>query len=641
LVRRDLPTAQAVCYDVARRQDDFRGARREANLRTHHLQLGSFLLIATILLGRAPAGAAAPDDNAVTAKVEALLGTMTLDEKVGQMTQVDLGALPDKSAISTYFLGSVLSGGNSDPPDNSPATWAKTHDECQSWALKTRLKIPMIYGVDAVHGHNNVIGAVIFPHNIGLGASRNPALVEKAERVVAQEIVGTGIRWAFAPCIAVARNERWGRTYESFGESPELVAQMGAAAVRGLQGARLSADPTSALACAKHFLGDGGTTHGKDQGDTECDEATLRRLHLPGYVAAIKAGGGSIMVSYSSWNGAKMHGNAHLLTDLLKGELGFKGLLVSDWAAIDQLSPDFKHDVEASINAGIDMIMIPNGPDKKNNYVEFINDLKALVAEGKVPLARVDDAVRRILRVKIQMGLFEHPYTDPALTPKVGSAEHRAVARECVRGSLVLLKNEKGALPLRKAVKRLHVAGKAADDLGTQCGGWTIEWQGRTGPVVKGGTTLLAAIRNAVAPGTQVTHSPDGTGAAGADTVVVVVGEKPYAEMMGDKADLSLAPEDLAVIRDAKATGVPVVTVLLSGRPLILGDALEASDALVAAWLPGTEGQGVADVLFGDHKPTGKLPHTWPRSMSQVPTNVGDDSPDQPLFPFGFGLSYP
>lgn len=602
-----------------------------------HRSIGWFMLAATAA-GPSVAGAEG-DEGAGT--VEALLGTMTLDEKVGQMTQADLNALKDKADIQRYALGSVLCGGNSDPPDITPAGWAKAHDECQGWALRTRLKVPLIFGIDAVHGHNNVDGAVIFPHSIGLGAAHNPDLVEQAARVTALEVAGTGIRWTFAPCIAVARDERWGRTYESFGEAPELVQALGAAAVRGLQGgARLSADPTSVLACAKHFLGDGGTTGGKDQGNTECDEATLRRIHLPGYAAAIRAGVGSIMVSYSSWNGAKMHGNRHLLTDVLKGELGFDGLLVSDWAAIDQLGPDYKADVEAAINAGLDMIMIPNGPGQKNNYVEFIANLKALVAEGEVPRVRIDDAVRRILRVKLRMGLAERPMSDPALTARVGSAEHRRVARECVRQSLVLLKNEGKALPLARGLSRIHIAGRAADDLGMQCGGWTIAWQGKTGPVTRGGTTILAALREAAGPGTRVTYSADGSGAAGADVALVVVGEMPYAEMMGDRADLGLAPDDLAVIRRAKAAGVRVVTVLLSGRPLVLGPALERSDAFVAAWLPGTEGQGVADVLFGADTPTGRLPHTWPRGMEQVPANVGDPVPGEPLFPYGFGLSY-
>ncbi len=450
----------------------------------------------------------AQQDSAETdAKVGSLLSRMTLDEKIGQMVQVDMNALKSKSDIQKYFFGSMLSGGGSDPADNRPETWLHAVNEYQSWALKTRRKIPLLYGIDAVHGNNNIDGAVIFPHHIGLGATHNPTLVEQAEHVTALEVAGTGIRWAFAPCVAVAQDERWGRTYESFGDSTELVSALGAAAVRGLQGEQLSADSSSVLACAKHFIGDGGTQGGVDQGNDVCDEATLRKLYLPPYEAAIKAGVGSIMVSYSSWNGKKMHGNKHLLTDVLKGELGFKGFLVSDWAAIDQMSINYKQDVEASINAGLDMIMIPNGPDKPNNYIEFIDDLKELVTDGKVSQTRIDDAVRRILRIKFQMGLFENPYTDPALTAQIGSAAHRAVARECVRQSLVLLKNDHETLPLSKNLKRLVVVGKAADDLGIQCGGWTIDWQGKTGEVTHGGTTILAAIRRAISSGTIVTFS--------------------------------------------------------------------------------------------------------------------------------------
>lgn len=576
------------------------------------------------------------DDPETTRKVEGLLGSMTLAEKVGQMTQVDLGALKDRSDIRKYALGSVLSGGDSDPPENSPRGWAGACDDCQSWALQTRLKVPLLYGVDAVHGHNNVEGAVIFPHDIGLGATRNPGLVERAARVTAVEVAATGIRWDFAPCVAVARDARWGRTYESFGEMPELVSSMGAAVVRGLQGKELS-DPTSVLACAKHFLGDGGTTGGVDQGNTECTEAELRRIHLPGYVAAIDAGVGSIMVSFSSWNGAKMHGQRRLLTDVLKGELGFRGFLVSDWAAIDQLSDDYKRAIEIAINAGIDMVMVPTAPDQKNSYVRFVVLLQELVAEGRVPQARIDDAVRRILRIKAQLGLFERPRPDPALLSLIGSPGHREVARECVRQSLVLLKNERKALPLSRGIRRLHVAGRAADDLGIQCGGWTISWQGKEGQAVRGGTTILAAVRQAVGPGTRVTYSADGSGAEGADAVLVVVGETPYAEMKGDRPDPGLPDRDLAVSRKARESGVPVVTVLLSGRPLVLGPVLEWSDALIAAWLPGTEGGGVADVLFGASRPTGKLPRTWPRTADQVHRN---DMTKDPQFPYGFGLSY-
>ena len=580
--------------------------------------------------------AAGQDFSKNDPKVDALLSQMTLDEKIGQMLQVDMNGLENKSDVQKYYLGSVLSGGDSDPsPDNSPESWLNAVNEYEAWALKTRLKIPLIYGVDAVHGHNNVNGAVIFPHNIGLGAAHNPKLVQQAEHITALEVAGTGIRWAFAPCIAVAQDERWGRTYESFGESPELVSVLGASAVQGFQGDQLS--PASVLACAKHFAGDGGTQNGVDQGNTVCDEATFRKLYLPPYRAAIKSGVGSIMVSYSSWNGVKMHGNKHLLTDVLKNELGFQGFLVSDWAAIDQLSPDYKKDIENSINAGLDMVMVPYGSDHDNGFVKFISDLKELVADGSVSQARIDDAVKRILRIKFQMGLFENPLTDQALTAAIGSREHRQVARECVEQSLVLLKNSKHALPLSKNLKHLVVVGEAADDLGVQCGGWTIDWQGRTGAVTSGGTTILAAIKQTVSTQTQVIFSPDGNDIKGADEILVVIGETPYAEFKGNRTNLDLSAEDAALIAKAKSSGVPVVTVLLSGRPLVLGGALENSAAFIAAWLPGTEGQGVADVLFGDYKPTGKLPRLWPRNNDQLSAS---NLTGKPLFPDGFGLTF-
>jgi beta-glucosidase len=571
-------------------------------------------------------------------EADALLAQMTLDEKVGQMTQIDMNGLKDKADLQKYFIGSMLSGGDSDPADITANGWLRACEDYQSWALKTRLRIPLIYGIDCVHGHNNVDGAVVFPHNIGLGATRNPGLVKKAGRVTALEVAGTGMHWAFAPCLAVAQNERWGRTYESFGESPELVSELGAAAIQGLQ-QRLPGGGF-VLGCAKHFAADGGTLNGIDQGNTVCDEATFRRIHLAPYLSAIRAGVGSIMVSYSSWNGEKMHGNKHLLTDVLKNELGFTGFLISDYAAIDQLSGDYKQAIEKSINAGLDMVMIPNGPGQKNNYVQFITQLKELVAEGRVPQARIDDATRRILLAKLRMGLFAHPYTNPKLTAEVGSAAHRQVARECVQQSLVLLKNENHALPLSKKLRHLAVVGRAADDLGIQCGGWTITWQGKTGPVTHGGTTILAAVQQTAAPDTKVTFSPDSSDLQGAEAILVVVGEQPYAEMKGDKADLQLTPEDMALVQKARKAGAPVVTVLISGRPLVLGPALESTDALVAAWLPGTEGLGVADVLFGKRKPKGKLPRTWPRDNNQLSLTGNQPNSETPLFPCGFGLTY-
>ena len=580
------------------------------------------------------------------AEAKALLGTMTLEEKVGQMTQAEQEKLSDVKDIQTYFLGSLLSGGSSDPKaGNSLQAWTDMYDGYQKEALQTRLKIPILYGVDAVHGHNNVLGAVVYPHNIGLGATRDPKLVEEIARLTAEEVRATGIQWAFAPCVAVARDERWGRTYESFSEDPSLVAELGAAAVRGLQGTDLK-DPLRVLACAKHYVGDGGTAWNSsphlaaqgarlDQGDTRLSEAELRRIHLAGYPAAIAAGVGSIMPSYNSWNGEKASGSKRLLTDILKTELGFEGFLISDYNALDQLPGDRRAQVKQSINAGMDMVMVPE------KYKEFYAALKDLAEKGEVPMSRIDDAVLRILRVKFAMGLMDagrSQLADRSLQARVGSAAHREVARRAVRQSLVLLKNDKKTLPLSKTTKRIVVAGKNADDIGNQCGGWTIDWQGKSGPIVPGGTTILAALK-AAAKGGEVTFSPDGAGAAGADVGVVVVGEKPYAEFFGDREDLSLDKEDLAAIANVKKAGIPVVVVVVSGRPLILGEALAQADALVAAWLPGTEGQGVADVLFGDYKPTGKLSFTWPRAMAQIPINVGDAAYD-PQFPYGFGLTY-
>jgi beta-glucosidase len=594
---------------------------------------------------------AAPAAHALTAHdaaIDALIAKMTIEEKVGQMTQPEQEQLAPGD-VAKYFIGSVLSGGGSDPKEgNSLKAWTDMYDRLQSEAIKTRLAIPILYGVDAVHGHNNVLGAVVFPHNIGLGCTRNPELVEAAARVTAEEVRATGINWTFAPAVSVVRDERWGRSYEGFGETADLAAMFGGVAVRGFQGTDL-ASPVSILACAKHYAGDGGTTLGTgipqgpgnqrsplDQGDTRLDETTLREIHMQGYVAAIRAGVGSIMPSYNSWNGAKASGSKELLTRILRQEMGFEGFLISDYNALDQLPGDRKAQIEASINAGMDMVMVPQA------WKTYIETLKALVAEGRVPMTRINDAVKRILRVKFAMHLMDakrSPLADRSLWKTFGSAEHRKVAREAVRQSLVLLKNDNKALPISKQLTRVHVAGKNADDLGNQCGGWTVAWQGQSGAFGPGGTTILQAIKQTVSPKTQVTYAKDGSGAAGADLGIVVVGETPYAEMMGDRTDLTLSAEDLAAIANVKAQGIPVVVVLVSGRPMIIESALAKADAFVAAWLPGTEGQGVADVLFGDYRPTGKLSHSWPRSMSQIPVNVGDAA-YTPLFRYGFGLTY-
>jgi len=577
-------------------------------------------------------------------RVDELMAKMRLEEKIGQMIQADQAFLADPADIETYFLGSLLSGGDSDPPSNSFEAWRSMVERYQSHALRTRLGIPLLYGVDAVHGHNNVEGAGVFPHNIGLGCTRNPELVREIARITAIEVKATGINWTFAPCVAVPRDERWGRTYEGFSEDPEIVRALGEAAVRGFQGDGLS-DPLAVVACAKHYVGDGGTSWGTgmpkgpndryplDRGDTRVDEKTLRAIHLPGYVAAIRAGVGTIMPSYSSWNGEKLSAHKYLLTDLLKGELGFEGFLISDYDAIDALPGDYRAQIKASVNAGMDMFMVPK------KYRQLFEILKSLVEAGEVPMARIDDAVRRILRVKFAAGLFDRsPMADRDLARSFGSAAHRQVARDAVRQSLVLLDNGAGLLPVSKRARRIHVAGTAADDLGMMCGGWTIDWQGKLGTPTQG-TTILEAVRKAVSSDTQVTFSADGSGAAGADAAIVGGGERPYAEFFGDAADLSLPEADVALVRAVKAAGTPIVLILLSGRPLILSAILDDVDALIAAWLPGTEGEGVADVLFGDHPPTGRLSFSWPKDMDQIPINAGDEDYD-PLFPLGFGLTY-
>jgi beta-glucosidase len=588
-------------------------------------------------------------------QVKELLERMTLEEKIGQMTQPEQDrVLGNPGDMQKYFIGSVLSGGNSDPVEgNSLEAWTDLYDRVQVEAMKTRLAIPVLYGIDAVHGHSNVLGAVIFPHNIALGCTRDPDLVERIGRITAVEVRTTGIQWTFGPCVTVPQDIRWGRTYEGFSEDPTLVRVLGKAAVMGLQGADLS-NPLSILACAKHYVGDGGTTAttspppgfpgGKggrlrlDQGDTRLDEATLRRIHLQGYIASIEAGVGSIMPSYSTWNGVRCSASRRLLTEILKEELGFEGFLISDYNAINQIDPDYKKAVMISINAGMDMAMAPN------TYREFFNTLKELVEEGKVPVSRIDDAVTRILRVKFAMGLLDknrYQTADRTLHKDFGSEEHRSLAREAVRKSVVLLKNENQILPVSKQAARIHVSGKSADNIGNQCGGWTILWQGRSGDVTPGGTTILQAVKAAVSRDTEVTYSLDGNGAEGASLGIAVIGELPYAEGIGDRANLSLDAQDIATVNNLKSAGIPVVVLVISGRPLIVNDVLSQTDALLVSFLPGTEGQGIADVLFGDYNPTAKLSFSWPKSMDQLPLNINNrDKEYDPLFAFGYGLSY-
>lgn len=581
-----------------------------------------------------------------------LLAQLTLAEKIGQMTQVDVRAIT-LDEITNNFIGSILSGGGANPTPNTPAAWAKMVRNCQYAARQTRLGIPLIYAADAVHGHNNVKGAVIFPHNIGLGATGDAALIEKVARITALEALATGVHWNFAPMVAVPQDIRWGRTYEGFSENTALVSELGTAYLRGLQQVEDEPalnHPLAILGSVKHFVGDGGTrwgstprydwldwwkiegdTWGIDQGNTEVDEATLRAVHLPPFQAAIEAGARNIMVSYNSWNGVKMHAHTYLLTEVLKGELSFTGFLVSDWLAVDQLDPDYYAAVVTAINAGLDMIMVPL------EYKRFISTVTRAVERGDVPIGRIDDAVSRILRVKFELGLFEQPFAGDPLLPLVGSAEHRTVAREAVRKSLVLLKNDHQALPIARDTALLLVAGQAAADIGLQCGGWTIEWQGQPGPITSG-TTLLEAITATVSEGTRLHYADDGNFPSPlglAEVGLVVLSEPPYAEGEGDCAELHLSGADLALIERVRPRCRKLIVILYSGRPRIITGPLAQCDGFVAAWLPGTEGQGIADVLFGDCPFSGRLSYTWPCSMDQVPRTTIDNDP---LFPYGYGL---
>ncbi len=581
----------------------------------------------------------------VAERVKDLLGRMTLDEKIGQITLVEKGSM-NIADVGPLGIGGVLSGGGGFPKgDNTPQGWAAMVDGFQKEALQTRLGIPIIYGVDAVHGHNNLFGAVIYPHPVGLGAANDADLVQRIGRATAEEMIATGIYWDYAPMVAVAQDIRWGRAYESYSENTALVSKLSSALIQGLQGAKLN-DPGSVLATAKHFIGDGGTKWGTstttngsahymiDQGVTDIDEATLRAIHLPPYIASIKAGAQSVMVSYSSFGGMKMSAQKHLITDVLKGELGFTGFVVSDWQAIDAISGDYDNAVAVSMNAGMDMVMVPY------DYHKFITALQKAVASGAVSQSRIDDAVSRILKVKFELGLFERPLSDPAKLSAVGAQAHRDLAREAVSKSLVLLQNTNSTLPIAKDVTSIYVAGQGADDIGMQTGGWTIEWQGKTGNITPG-TTILQGIKATVSSKTTVTYDATGQFDGKAPIGIAVVGERPYAEGIGDSNNLSQSQADVNVIANVRSHSDKTIVILLSGRPMIIGPQLLQSDAFVAAWLPGTEGQGVSDVLFGDKPFTGKLAFTWPRSMDQLPFNfktLPTTGCDAPLFPFGYGL---
>lgn len=611
---------------------------RRRRVRAGKVAAATSMLVAGWLL--APAAAVAnpvlPYENPdlpVAERVDDLLGRMSLDQKLGQMVQAERAAA-GPADVANYHLGSVLSGGGSTPTPNTPEAWADMYDAYQRAATSTELGIPILYGVDAVHGHNNVYGATIFPHNIGLGAMHDPELVRKIGRATAEEVSATGIDWNFAPCLCVARDIRWGRTYESFGELPQ-DAVANASLITGLQGETLGARSGSVLATAKHYIGDGGTTGGNDRGNTQISEQRLRKIHLPPFKEAIERGVGAVMISYSKWNGDELHGHRYLITEVLKQELGFDGIVISDYNGINDIDGQEglgAGDVRGAVNAGIDMFMVPN------EYAKFIDLLRAEVVADRVSMERIDDAVSRILTKKFQLGLFEHPYTDRKYLKDFGSKQHQKLARQAVRESQVLLKNN-GVLPLDKNNSKIFVAGSNADDIGNQSGGWTISWQGSSGPITPG-TTILEGIKEVANPNSTVTYDQQGDGINSSyDVAVAVVGEKPYAEFQGDRPEeLSLSQEDLDTIAKLRATGVPVVVVLVSGRPMVVTEQLPHWDALLASWLPGTEGGGVADVLFGKYDPTGALTFSWPRTFEQIPINAGDGK--DALFGYGYGLSY-
>ncbi len=606
----------------------------------------------TRFAGSGPAVAGRASD--IEERVRELLARMTLDQKIGQMTQPERMHV-SPAQVKRHHIGSVLSGAGSCPGDNRPADWAAMNDAYRAASMEEdddHLAIPILYGVDAVHGNANVLGATIFPHNIGLGAARDPGLVERIGRVTAREVRAAGVDWTFAPTLAVAQDPRWGRTYESYSEDPGVVAAYAGRIVRGLQGGGV-------VACAKHWVGDGGTRGGVDQGDTLVDEEELRRVHIAPYVRALEAGALTVMVSLSSWNGELCHAHRYLIRDVLKGELGFRGFVVSDWNGVDALAGDYADAVAMAVNAGIDMVMVPE------RWKAFIAALRERVEGGEVPVGRIDDAVGRILGVKFACGLFERGRGGGrrrATGGGFGCVEHREVAREAVRKSLVLLKNEGGVLPLDKGA-RILVTGRGAHDRGRLCGGFTVEWQGVSGnDRIVGGTSVWEGIR-VVAPGAVLGEVEGGGGGVDGvreegrdfDAAVVVIGERPYAEGLGDIREPSpvrpgtnhlpagagvlepygdtrelaaLHPGDLRAIRGLNERGIPVVAVLVSGRPLVVDEELAASAAFVAAWLPGSEGGGVAEVLFGDFGFVGRLPVGWPGG-------VGGGGG---VFPVGYGL---
>jgi beta-glucosidase len=588
--------------------------------------------------------------------VSDLLHKMSLEEKIGQMIQADIASITP-AELSQYKLGSILAGGNAAPGNNPRTTaraWLELTDAFYRAALTTNASahpaIPIIFGIDAVHGNAKIIGATIFPHNVGLGAAHDANLVREIGEATAAEVAAEGIDWTFAPTVAVVRDIRWGRSYESYSEAPQLVAEYAFAMVEGIQGTRGSIGfmaPGHTLSSVKHFLGDGGTLFGRDQGDTVVSETELSAVHGAGYRPAIQAGAMIVMASYNSWNGTKMHANYHLLSEVLKGRLGFEGFVVGDWNAQEQLPGCTKSRCAAAFLAGVDMLMAPD------DWKKLFENTLAQARTGEIPAARIDDAVRRILRVKVTAGMFKRPAPkdrrDAGDFAQLGSSAHRAVARRAVRESLVLLKNTRGALPLRSGA-RILVCGDLANDIGAQTGGWTIDWQGNhnRNADFPGATSIFGGIRTAAtAAGGKAWLDPDCQCTVRPDVAVVIFGERPYAEFQGDLETLEFSAADahpLMLLKRLRASKIPTVSVFLSGRPMWVNPEINASDAFVAAWLPGSEGEGVADVLFGKRGVenfdfTGHLSFSWPGTGMPV-TFQSDGSVSGALYPRGFGLTY-
>ncbi|WP_333608938.1 glycoside hydrolase family 3 N-terminal domain-containing protein [Arsukibacterium sp.] len=595
-------------------------------------------------------------DPAMEQAISDVMASMTLPQKIAQMIQPEIRDITVED-MRKYGFGSYLNGGGAFPNDDkyaTPADWIALAEAMYQASIDDSLdgsRIPTMWGTDAVHGHNNVIGATIFPHNIGLGAANNPVLIEHIAEATAREVMATGIDWVFAPTVAVVRDDRWGRTYEGYSEDPDIVRSYAAAIVRGLQGAA-DADFLSdrrVISTVKHFVGDGGTTGGVDQGNTQVSEEELYRIHAQGYVGGLQAGAQTVMASFNSWNGSKIHGDKYLLTDVLKNRMGFDGFIVGDWNGHGQIPGCTNDNCPQAANAGLDVYMVPTAAWKPLYY-----NLIAQVEAGEISMARIDDAVRRVLRVKKRAGLFAKP--SPANRPLagrtelIGAAEHRAIARDAVRQSLVLLKNQQNLLPL-SPTQRILVTGPGADNIGQQSGGWTISWQGtgNTNADFPGGSSIYAGIeRQVTAAGGSVELSADGSFSQRPDVAIVVFGEEPYAEGNGDLDNLEYQrghKTDLALLQQLKAQGIPVVSLFISGRPLWVNAELNASDAFVAVWLPGSEGEGVADVILAGADGSvqydfhGKLTFSWPASPTQTAVNRGD-SDYQPLLPYGFGLRY-